>query len=150
VSYGHDIENVWLIIDAVDAIGGSSYPFLDLFRGLWDYSLKYGYDDVNGGFYYSGALNKPADERQKSWWVQAEAIVSALFMYRYTRETKYLDVFRKTYDFIDRYQTDWRVGEWHPTVSPDNKPSGGKAGIWKAGYHNGRAMLECLRLLRSL
>ena len=150
VSYGHDLENVWLLMDAMEAVRMSPYPFMDLFRGLWNYSLKYGYDTSNGGFYYTGAFNQPADDKQKSWWVQAEAIVSALYMYRYTREAKYLDVFRKTYDFIDQYQVDWKVGEWHPNVSPDNKPSGGKANIWKGGYHNGRAMLECIRLLKAL
>jgi mannobiose 2-epimerase len=149
VSYGHDLENVWLLIDASDAAGVSSWPFLDMYRSLWDYSLKYGYDEKMDGFFYTGKFNEPATGRQKSWWVQAEAIVSALYMYRYTGEEKYAGIFRKTYDFIDKYQTDWTVGEWHPTVSPDGKPSGGKANIWKGGYHNGRAMLECLRLLRS-
>jgi mannobiose 2-epimerase len=150
VSYGHDIENVWLVIDAMDALELSSYPFVDLFRGLWAYSLKYGYDEQNGGFWYTGAFDQPADGRQKDWWVQAEAIVSALYMYKYTQDSRYLDVFRKTYDFIDKYMTDWEVGEWHPAVSADNKPSGAKAHIWKAGYHNGRAMIESLKLLRSM
>jgi mannobiose 2-epimerase len=150
VSYGHDVENVWLLIDAIDAIGNSSYPLVDLFRDLWAYTLKYGYDEQNGGLYDSGNFNQPADSRQKAWWVQAEAIVSALYMYRYTQDEKYLDIFRQTYDFIDKYQVDWKVGEWHSTVSTDNEPRGGKANIWKGGYHNGRAMLECLTLLRAL
>jgi mannobiose 2-epimerase len=150
VSYGHDLENVWLIADANNALDLPSYPFVDLFRTLWDYSLKYGYDNENGGFWYTGAFNKPADERRKDWWVQAEAIVSALYMYRFTKDAKYLDVFRKTYDFIDRYQTDWSTGEWHPAVSAENKASGAKAHIWKAGYHNGRAMMESVRVLRAM
>ena len=62
VSYGHDLENVWLIIDAADAVGISPYPFMDLFRTLWSYSLTYGYDAQNGGFYYTGPFNGPADE----------------------------------------------------------------------------------------
>jgi mannobiose 2-epimerase len=149
VSYGHDIENVWLIVDAMDAVGMPSYPFVDLFRALWDYSLKYGYDAEHGGFWAAGGFHKPADERRKDWWVQAEAIVSTLYMYKYTGDSKYLDVFRKTYDFIDRYMTDWETGEWHPAVSADLKASGSKANIWKGGYHNGRAMMECLKLLRA-
>jgi cellobiose epimerase len=150
VSYGHDLENVWLIIDAARAAGISPWPYLDLFKSLWSYSLKHGYDSQNGGFYEDGAFNSPADRRTKTWWVQAEAIVSALYMYELTRDPKYVEVFRKTYDFIDKYQTDWTVGEWHPTVTPDLQVRGGKANIWKGGYHNGRAMLECLALLRSL
>jgi mannobiose 2-epimerase len=150
VSYGHDVENVWLLIDAIDAIGGSSWPLLDLYRELWAYTLKYGYDEKNGGLFESGGFNQPAVSRAKSWWVQAEAIVSALYMYKYTKDPKYIEVFGRTYDFIEKYQVDWKTGEWHPTVSRDNQPSGDKAGIWKGGYHNGRAMLECLKLLREI
>ncbi len=150
VSYGHDIENVWLLIDACDAAGISNYPFLDLYRGLWDYTLKYGYDSERGGLFYTGPFNQPAADRNKEWWVEAEALVSALQMYRLTKDRKYLSIFEQTYDFIDKYQVDWETGEWHATVSPDGKPHGDKAQIWKAGYHNGRSMIECLRLIKQL
>ncbi len=150
VSYGHDIENVWLIMEACSAAEIPDYPYLDLYRSLWDYSLKYGYDDVKGGFYDSGAFNQPADNRAKVWWVQAEALVSALYMYRITRETKYLQVFEKTYDFIDTYLTDWKNGEWHERVTAEGKAIGDKATPWKAGYHNGRCMIECIAMLKEL
>ena len=93
VSYGHDIENIWLLMDACDAAGVSNYPFLDLYKTLFEYSLKYGYDGRNGGFFYTGRFNTPADDRSKSWWVQAETIVSSLRMYEYTKDPKYLEVF---------------------------------------------------------
>jgi len=150
VSYGHDLENIWLITDACEAAGISPWPFADLFRDLFEYSLKYGYDGVNGGFFNTGERNKPADDRVKTWWVQAEAAVSSLYMYRMTHDPAYWNVFAKTYEFIDRYQTDWKTGEWHPNVSPELKPYGAKADIWKGGYHNGRAMMECLRLLKRM
>ena len=149
VSYGHDIENVWLLMDACDAAGVSNYPFLDLYKTLFDYSLKYGYDDANGGFYDSGPFNQPADRRSKVWWVQAEAIVSALHMYRITNEAKYLSVFEKTSDFIEKNMVDWTNGEWHANITPEGKPRGDKANAWKAGYHNGRAMIECLEIMKQ-
>ena len=150
VSYGHDLENIWLLVDACNAAGISSHPFLDLYRVLFDYSLKYGYDSEKGGFYDSGAFNQPADRRSKIWWVEAEAIVSALYMHRLTGDARYLAVFSKTYDFIDKYQTDWENGEWHATITPEGKALGDKAQIWKAGYHNGRAMIECLEILKTM
>jgi mannose/cellobiose epimerase-like protein (N-acyl-D-glucosamine 2-epimerase family) len=148
VSYGHDLENVWLLADAADAAGIPNAPHLDLYRTLFDYSLQYGYDRDRGGFYESGPFNQAADRRDKTWWVQAEALVSALYMYRLTGEQKYREVFVKTLDFIDRFQTDWTHGEWHPTVTPAGEGKGDKANAWKAGYHNGRAMIECLELLK--
>jgi mannobiose 2-epimerase len=124
------------------------HPYIDLFGDLWEYALKYGYDDEHGGFWYTGPFHKPADDRQKSWWVQAEVLVSALYMHRLTGDRKYLEVFDKTWRFIDRYMIDWVHGEWHATVGPDRKAHGDKAHIWKAGYHNGRAMIESIALLR--
>jgi len=150
VSYGHDLENIWLLMDACSAAGVSNHPFLDLYRALFDYSLRYGYDAEKGGFYDSGAFNKPADQRSKTWWVEAEAIVSALYMHQLTGDAKYLSVFAKSYDFIDKYQTDWDNGEWHATITPEGKALGDKAQIWKAGYHNGRAMIECLEILKTM
>jgi cellobiose epimerase len=150
VSYGHDLENIWLLIDACDAAGLSNYPLKDLYRTLFDYSLRFGYDNDKGGFYDSGPFNKPADRLSKVWWVEAEALVSALYMYRSTRDRKYLDVFDKTYQFIDEYQVDWEKGEWHQQINPDGTRQGDKAHPWKAGYHNGRAMIECLQILKNL
>lgn len=150
VSYGHDLENIWLLIDACAAAGISNYPLLDLYRTLFDYSLKYGYDTKKGGFFDSGSFNQPADRLIKVWWVEAEAIVSALYMFRLTSDQKYLDVFENTYKFIEKYQTDWENGEWHANITPDDQPQGDKAHSWKAGYHNGRAMIECLHILKGM
>lgn len=150
VSYGHDIENVWLIADACKAAGVPVRPYVDLFKSLWEYSLRYGYDAEHGGFWYRGAFSRPADELEKSWWVQAEALVSALYMFRLTGDAKYLDVFAKTWGFVDRYQIDWDKGEWWPEVDKRLKGHGDKADIWKGGYHNGRAMMECIGILREM
>ena len=148
VSYGHDIENIWLLMDACDAAGVSNPPFGDLYKTLFEYSLKYGYDPTNGGFYYTGAFNRHADDRNKSWWVQAEVIVSALYMYEYTKDPKYLSVFEKTCELIENKLVDWKHGEWHAGIAPDGSPYGGKASGWKGGYHNGRAMIECIAVLQ--
>jgi cellobiose epimerase len=105
---------------------------------------------LKDGFFDSGPLGQPADRRAKIWWVQAEALVSALTMYSLTRESEYARVFLETWAFADRVQTDWATGEWHPTITPEGTPAGDKAHRWKAGYHNGRALLESLRLIDRL
>jgi mannobiose 2-epimerase len=148
VSFGHDIENVWLLIDACDAAGLPIYPLADLFKSLWDYSLRYGYDRSAGGFFDSGRFGQEADSRTKVWWVQSEAIVSALYMYRLTRDPQYLEVFQKTLDFIENRLVDWPNGEWHEFIRPDGTIGGSKAHAWKAAYHSGRSMLECLNLVK--
>ena len=131
VSYGHDLENIWLLNDACDAAGISNYPLLDLYRALFDYALKYGFDEDQGGFFLYGPFNQPAQNREKIWWVQSEACVSALYMYRLTHDARYLRVFEKTYDWIEKHQVDWKNGEWFDTIMPDGTPRGDKAQIWK-------------------
>jgi len=149
-SYGHDLENIWLLVDAHEALGLPIAPLGDLFKTLFAYSLRHGYDHDRGGFYDSGPLGADADRRNKTWWVQAESLVSALTMWRLTRDAIYAKVFAETWRFVNEKQTDTEHGEWYETVTPNGEGLGDKAHRWKAGYHNGRALLECLRLLKTL
>ncbi len=149
VSYGHDIENIWLLMDACNAAGITDFPFMDLYQTLFKYSMQYGYDGQQGGFFYTGRFNSAADDRSKSWWVQAETIVSSLRMYERTKDPKYLSVFETTFAFIESRLVDWKVGEWYESISAQGQPQGAKGSIWKAGYHNGRAMIECIEILKA-
>lgn len=149
-SYGHDLENIWLLEDALRAAGLPVDPWLDFFRHNFAYSMQYGWDARNGGFWDWGPLGRPAESRVKVWWVQAEALVSALTMYRLTGERQYWDVFERTLGFIEKHMADREHGEWWPQVDEKLKASGDKAGAWKSAYHDGRAMIESLELLRGL
>jgi mannobiose 2-epimerase len=150
VSYGHDLENIWLLVDAAKAAGLPVTPFVDFFRENFAYSLKYGWDEKDGGFWYWGEFHKPAAGRTKSWWVQAEVLVSALTMFQLTRDPQYWQVFEKTWRFLEKHQIDWKTGEWWATVDDNLRVSGDKANAWKGGYHNGRAMIESILILKAL
>ncbi len=150
VSYGHDLENIWLVAEACRSAGVPVSPYADLFRESFAYCRQYGFDEEKGGFLYTGPLGKPAVDQTKSWWVQAEALVSALEMYGLTGRTDYFEVFRKTWQYCEQEQIDWRNGDWHAAIEANGKPRGVKAGPWKAAYHNGRAMMECLLRLKAL
>ncbi len=147
VSYGHDIENVWLVIDACRAAGVSAGPYRDLFRTLFDYALRFGYDAQQGGFYDLGPFNVPATRRDKVWWVQAEGLVASLYMTGLTGEKAYADCYLRTLEWTESRQADAESGEWHETIRPDGSVGGGKAHAWKGPYHNGRALLQCLEIL---
>ncbi len=148
VSYGHDLENIWLLIRANEILERPNEPFIDLYARLFDTSLRYGYDREKGGFYASGPLGEPAKDRRKMWWVQAEALVAALYMHHLTGADLYAECCIKTLEWIVTYQTDWTNGEWHREVAINGRPRGAKADGWKAAYHNGRAMIECLDILK--
>jgi mannobiose 2-epimerase len=147
VSYGHDLEDIWLLVEASRAAGRPANLLMDLYGRLFDYALRYGFDCEHGGFYDSGPFGAPADQRQKTWWVQAEALVAALYMYRLTGEQIYWQCFSLTLDWVVNHQADWQHGEWFETVDRNLRPSGIKSGFWKCPYHNTRAMLQCLDML---
>jgi mannobiose 2-epimerase len=150
VSYGHDLENIWLIVDANEAIGQPSAPYVDLFTHMFEYSVQYGWDQAEGGFFYRGPFRTAAADRQKVWWVQAEALVSALTMFRLTGDARYVEIFERTWQWIVTRQADTSGGDWFAEIWPDGSVRGAKADQWKAGYHNGRALLESIRLIGAL
>lgn len=149
MSYGHDLENIWLLRRACSAAGVSDFPLFDLYRTLFENALKYGYDKSEGGFFNSGGIRLPADDRNKVWWVQAEALVSALTMYLLAKRPIYLSVFEETLSFIENFVVDHQNSEWHNTITPRSMIVGNKADEWKAGYHSGRSMIECIQLLKD-
>jgi cellobiose epimerase len=149
-SYGHDIENVWLVMDACAALGWAQAPLADFYKALFDTSATYGFDAEQGGFYTSGLLGQPADRKGKVWWAQAEGLVAALSLYQLTGEERYRRTYLETLRWIETKQVDWKHGDWHELILPDGRPQGFKAAAWKGAYHNGRAMLRCLELLGEM
>ena len=150
ISYGHNIEAIWLIIEACKVVDVPVGVLTNYFRTIYDYCIEFGLDKEKGGLYDNGQFNKPADRLGKVWWVQAEALVAMIYMYNLLKDQVYLKHFDKVLDWTEKYQVDWKNGEWFDTILPDGKPSGGKAYIWKAAYHTGRAMIEVLRLLDQM
>jgi mannobiose 2-epimerase len=149
-SYGHDVECAWLTLDAARTLGLSPRLLRGWAEALCAYSLKYGYDREHGGFYYTGPPGQPADDRKKEWWVQAEAVVSMLEMYRLTGKRDYYDVFRQTLDFVASHQVA-KEGSWWATLTAEGTPKGmQRSSPWHGAYHNGRAMLWCAKLLEEL
>jgi mannobiose 2-epimerase len=119
-------------------------------EGLVGYSLRHGYDPTHGGFYYTGPLGKDADDTKKEWWVEAEALVSMLEMYKLTGRREYYDAFAQTLDFVEKHQVA-QEGSWWATRRADGSPAGAsRTSMWQGAYHNGRSMLLCARLLNEL
>ncbi len=154
VVYGHDLETVWFLIEASAGLALPSALQVDLYETLFFNAWRYGYDHARGGFYLGGDLGRFASDRQKVWWVQAEALVCALHLYTLTRRKVYFDVFAKTLEWVTVYQTDWQRGEWYLRTDRAGVGSGEKAheraGTWKCSYHNGRAMLKGIELVDRL
>ncbi len=149
-SYGHDVEAAWLCLDAARALGRPAALLRGWAEGLVGYSLRHGYDKARGGFFYSGPVGKDADDTRKEWWVQAEALVALLEMYRLTGHRDYYDRFAQTLDFVEKHQVA-KEGGWWATRRADGSPAGTtRTSMWQGAYHSGRAMLLCAKLLDEL
>lgn len=149
VSYGHDVEAVWMLRDAERRTGvvgaGRLGPHLALFAS----AMQRGWDERHGGFFWAGPPGQPASMRGKEWWTQAEALVCALMLYKETGREECGVCYLRTLDWIANVQVDWTHGEWHREIATNGRVIGDKADGWKAAYHNGRAMMMCLEMLRE-
>lgn len=150
-SYGHDLEAVWLTLDAARTLGWAEQPLRGWAEATCLYSLEHGYDARHGGFYVAGRLGRRADDRAKEWWAQAEGLVAMLELYRLTSDPGYYAAFAATLDFIEAHQVAAGGGWWswrREDGSPDRRGTLGS--IYQDGYHSGRALLRSEGLLERL
>ena len=156
VSFGHDIETAFLLIEASEALGKRGDPAtLTVARRMVDHSLRTGWDPVNGGVFYEGYYFPGADtitiiNDKKDWWVQAETLHVLLLMSRLFPENPiYFRYFLEEWNYIKNHIIDRKFGGWFEG-GIDNHPEYGqslKGQEWKATYHETRSMLNCLKLL---
>lgn len=150
-SYGHDIECLWLTLDAVRALGNAEALYRGWAEALADYSLAHGYDAENGGFFYTGPLGEAADDTRKEWWVQAEGLVGLLELYRLTGNPHHYAAFARTLDFVERHQIA-PGGGWWATRNADGSATANvaRSSMWQGAYHSGRALLNCSQMLPNI
>lgn len=158
VSFGHDVETAYLLLEAATAIHLNDPKTLTIAKKMVDHSLQNGWDDSLGGFYDEGYYfkNKPGItiiKDSKNWWAQAEALNTLLLMsYRFPNDKmKYADKFGKQWQYVQTYLIDHENGDWFEEgldKEPQRKTAL-KGHIWKAAYHQYRALSHCLDQLRS-
>jgi cellobiose epimerase len=145
VSYGHDLETAWLLIDALDALGRPLEPQVTgVALSLGKHSADLGFDGDHGGYFEEGAPGGAPTKLEKIWWVQAEALPGLWWLYRIGKDTKYLDRLDRTLGWIESHQVDHEYGEWFWGITPDGSigPRGDHKGEeWKAEYHALRGTL---------
>ncbi|WP_428939359.1 AGE family epimerase/isomerase [Fontivita pretiosa] len=154
-SYGHDVETAFLLLEAEHALGerADSGKTRQVAKRLVDHALAVGWDRTHGGFYREGPMLGQADDLAKDWWVQFEGLNALLLMHElHGQQTgAYFDAFLKQWRFIHEHMIDHEHGGVYESVAADGtviKPV--KAQIWKAAYHDGRALLNVSDRLRAI
>lgn len=149
ISFGHDIETAYLLLDASKALYGKPDTLTArIAKKLTDHTLQYGFDADYYGLFDKGY--KFSDEPEvidssKVWWAQAEAWHAlALFSELYPREAKYKEVFGKIWNYITSEVIDKEYGGWYNSGLDSNPRTVNqrKAHAWKSCYHDGRALMQ--------
>lgn len=150
ISYGHDIEAAWLLLQCAEISGDETLiaRYKKHAIQLAD-ATKEGIDE-DGGLWYE--LEPKTNEliAEKHWWPQAELMIGYFNAYELTGDQSYLAIVLKNWEFVKKYILDTENGEWHWGVNADYSliPKD-KAGFWKCPYHNGRACIEIINRIKK-
>lgn len=161
VSFGHDVETAYLMIEASTVLGIQNDSTTHrIAKKMVDHALKYGWDenDSTGSFYDEGYYFKDRPgvtitHDTKNWWAQAEGMNTLLLMSQLYPGDKmnYYEKFVKAWRYIDLNLVDHEHGDWY-AGGLDKQPQMTtelKGHIWKACYHQYRALANCVDMLNT-
>ncbi len=155
ISFGHDIEIAYLLIEASEALGIKNDLVTNrIAKKLVDHTIINGWDSVNGGIFDGGYYQKNESKIEivlntKEWWSQAEALNTLLIMSKLYPESKinYYEKFCEQWNYIKKFVLDKENGGWYfdgLDTSPQVK-NFAKSSIWKCNYHTSRSLINCIR-----
>ena len=148
VSYGHDIEASWLLWEAAAALGKEE-SVRDVSLRIARAALEGLADD--GSLFYERDDAREHIDRDRHWWVQAEAVVGFINAWELSGDRSWLDHALKAFDYIRSNLVDRVNGEWFWSIRANGVVNtyDDKAGFWKCPYHNTRMCLEIITRLKA-
>jgi cellobiose epimerase len=151
ISFGHDIEGSWLLFEAVEVQGDPA-----LAERVRETAIQIASAVYQDGLEPDGSLPYEAGphglvDSDKSWWVQAEAMLGFYNAYQLSGQERFAQAACQSWDYIQDKIIDRTHGDWfkrlHWDGTPDN--SSYKVGPWECPYHHSRACFEMIDRLRS-
>lgn len=150
ISYGHDIEASWLMLEAAETTGDGALiaRTKEVTQHLALAALQGRCAD--GSMLYERHASGRYDN-EKHWWVQAENVVGQLYLADRHGLAAFWDKAHESWQYIDENIVDHNGGEWFWSRLPDGTANrrDDKAGFWKCPYHNARMCLEGASVLTS-
>lgn len=151
ISFGHDIEYSWLLVEAAEVLGDP-----EILRQAKETAVRIAAVTLREGVDPDGGVLAEANPNGvtgtfKEWWPQAEAAVGFLNAFQISGDPAFYRASAGSWDFIESHLVDRVNGEWLHGVSRDgNRKSTLKVGFWKCPYHNGRSCLELIDRLKAV
>lgn len=159
VSFGHDVETAYLMLEASEALGEHNDTVtLQTGKRMVDHAIAYGWDKerggiYDGGYYFKGNTTPSIVRNTKEWWGQVEAMNSFLLMaMEFPHDPQdYYGKFLRQWEYCTKYLLDHEHGGWYwggIDIVPRNATLP-KATIWKADYHTSRSLINCIRMIEQ-
>ena len=151
VSYGHDIETSWLLLEAAeqqgdpDLLARAQAEAVVMAETVYRQALE-----PDGSVVYESA-GHGAEASQKHWWVHAEAVVGFYNAYQLSGRQQFADAAAGCWDYIEAKFVDRVYGDWFKVLDRDGAPDPEhvKVGPWECPYHHSRLCLELLERLSA-
>ena len=149
VSFGHDIEGSWLLLEAAKVQADPA--LVDQVRQT---AVQIASAVCQDGLEPDGSLPYEAGpaglvDSDKSWWVQAEAMVGFYNAYQLSGQTRFAQAAQHSWRYIQDNLVDRMHGDWFKILHRDGTPdeSSYKVGPWECPYHHSRACFEMIERL---
>jgi mannobiose 2-epimerase len=149
ISYGHDIEGSWLLLEAAEMQADPQ-----LLAEIRQTAIQIAEAVYRDGLEEDGSIPYESGPHglvngEKSWWVQAEALVGFYNAYQLSGQEHFSQATQHSWEYIQNKVVDRIHGDWFKILYRDGTPdaSAYKTGPWECPYHHSRACFEMLQRL---
>jgi len=144
ISYGHDIETAWLLIEAAKLIDDE-----EILNKTKQVALHVANTFLEEAIDKEGAvineLNRTTNlkDTDRHWWPQMEALIGLKYANELKNDEKYINASLKIWEFTKKNFIDTKNGEWFFRIDKNGKAytNEDKVSMWKAPYHTSRACI---------
>lgn len=144
ISFGHDIETAWLVIDAAKAVKDENLiqlaqkTAIDIIETFLPEAL-----DPDGAVMNERDTASNHLDTDRHWWPQVEALIGLKYGHELTQNPGYIEKSIGIWEFTKQFLIDKAHGEWHFRVDSEGRPykEEDKVSMWKAPYHTTRACI---------
>jgi cellobiose epimerase len=151
VSYGHDIEASWLLLESANVLGIS-----ELTARVKAASVRLAQAVYDQGLWPDGSVVLEQDEGgqrnpERHWWPLTEGMVGFYNAYQLTGQPHFAQASKRCWQFAQQKMVDRQHGDWFKVLGANYQPKPGypKTGPWECPYHHARACLEMIKRLND-
>ncbi|MCF2875028.1 MULTISPECIES: AGE family epimerase/isomerase [unclassified Tenacibaculum] len=143
ISFGHNAEVPWMLLDIARSLGYKKYE--EIIVEKMKHSIA---NFLNEAVTFDGAVLTGKNIASKeldvelNWWVQTEAMLAFDTLYKETKKEEYLISLNKVWYFVKDNFIDNDNGEWHSKITGNWERSEHKVAMWKTPYHIVRMCLN--------